>query len=770
MNLLDLMVKITCDDQASGQVEGIGSRITGTIGKVGSVVSAVLGSAAVAGAVAITKGALDAYASYEQLVGGMDTLFKGASGTIQQYADNAYRTAGVSANRYMQITTSFAASLISSLGGDTAAAAEMADMAITDMSDNANKMGTSLETVQEAYMSLSRGNYEMLDSLALGYAGTKKGLEQLLADAERYSAAQGEARDFSVDSYADIVEAIHIVQTEMGITGTTAEEAASTIEGSVNQMKAAWENWLTGLGNERADMSVLTDQLVDSIGTVLDNVIPRLGIIIGTLVQEIGDRGPEVAAALQDMLLGALSTAFDIVNSFVQGTFGFSLPEPDMSAFTSAIESVQGVVRDIVDGLAPGLESMVETVVVVGEAMAEAFSPAVQAAVDLLSTAAEQLGQFMEHMGTQIQEVLVPALQPLGDAFTGLFEAIEPLIEPARQVAEIFGNVLVGAVTALMNALTFIINVITAVINAITNFGAFLSGVPSAIGGVVSAVIQWFSQLPGNIASFLSTVISNVASWVSTMVSNAVQAGSQFLSNVVNFLSQLPGRVWSFLTSVISNVASWVGNMASNAVRAGSQFLSNVVSGISQLPGRVASFLWNVISNVGGFVSDMASNAIDAASRFASNLIDGLGSIPGRVADIGGQIIQGMVDGVVGAAGDLIDAVGGAINDAIGWAKGLLGIASPSKLFRTFGRYTMQGMSLGIDDDADLPVRSMDSAMRGVASAVRDVPSPTITVSGSSYSDLLSAVESLHSDLAAIIRDNTPVMTRREFRRAVASV
>lgn len=754
MNLLDLAVKITCDDQASGQVEGIGSRITGTIGKVGSVVSAVLGSAAVAGAVAIGKSALDAYASYEQLVGGMDTLFKGASATVQQYAANAYQTAGVSANRYMQITTSFAASLISSLGGDTAAAAEMANMAITDMSDNANKMGTSLDVVQEAYMSLARGNYEMLDSLALGYAGTKSGLEQLLADAEQYAAAQGEVRDFSVDSYADIVEAIHIVQTEMGITGTTAQEAASTIEGSVNQMKAAWENWLAGLGNEQADMSALTDQLVNSVITAGQNVIPRVVEIMGTLADTVAQQAPQVGQRLYEALMATLPE---------------SVSGPLREAFSGASE----IVTQVTDALAPGIQSMADTVGVVAQGLAEAFSPTIQEAMELIAPAAEQLGQFMEHMGTQIQEVLVPALQPLGDAFTGLFEAIEPWIEPLGNVANIFGNILVGALTAAATALTFIIEVVTTVMNAIVDFDNFLNGQPSMIGDVINAIIQWFSELPGNIANFLSNVIGNVANWVSSMVAKAAEVGSNFLSNVVSFFSQLPGNVWSFLSSVISNVGHWVLDMAQNARNAGMQFLQNVVSFITQLPGQVASFLGSVISNVAGFVGNFAGKALQAGQQFLSNIVNELGKIPGRVFSIGSDIVSGVWNGIQSAAGWFGEQVSNFFGGIVDGAKAALGIASPSKVMRReVGRWIPAGIAEGIDDYAEEPVRSMDSVMRGIESSAVDY-SPQVRaggLEGASVGDLLSAVESLHSDLAAIIRDNTPVMTRREFRRAVMSV
>lgn len=687
MNLLDLAVRITCDDQASKQVEGIGSRITGTVGRIGGMVSAIMGSAAVAGAVAIGKSALDAYADYEQLVGGIDTLFKDSSARMQQYAASAYQTAGVSANRYMEISTSFAASLISSLGGDTAAAADMANMAIMDMSDNANKMGTSLEVVQEAYQSLARGNYEMLDSLKLGYGGTKSELERLLSDAEQIAASQGMVRDFSVDSYSDIVEAIHLVQDEMGITGTTAEEAATTISGSVNSMKAAWENWLAGLGNDDADMSALTDQLVQSVITAGQNVIPRVGEIMTSLGSTFASYAPQVAQQLYDGLMAALP------------------------------ESVRGPLQQAVDGAGEVLGYLQET-----------FGPGIQQAMELVGPIVEQVSEFFSHMGTQIQTVLGPALDYLGPAFTNFMSALQVWIEPLGNVAQIFGNILVAAISAFTYAIGGVMNIFAAVTAAIQDFANFLNGQPSVIGTVIQAIITWFQQLPGNIASFLGSVISSVISWVGQMASNAVSAGSQFLSNVVSFISSLPGQIVSFLGGIISDVASWVG--------------------------------------------EMASNAIDAASQFASNLIDGLASIPGQVVDIGGQIISGMVDGVVGAAGDLIDAVGGAVNDAIGWAKGLLGIASPSKVFREIGQFTMQGAALGVEDDAPVLARSTEDAMRGMVGSAASVRAPSLTSgpSGPGYAELVEAVESLHDDLGRIISRYTPTMDKRYFKSAVRSV
>lgn len=234
-------------DETSGKFSKLGEVAKGAA----KVALAVVGATATAVG-ALVKQAVESYAEYEQLVGGVDTLFGSASAEVQKKADNAYKTAGMSANEYMETVTGFSASLIQSLGGDTEKAAKYADMAITDMSDNANKMGTDMSLIQNAYQGFAKQNYTMLDNLKLGYGGTKEEMERLLKDASKISGIK-----YDISSYADIVDAIHVVQTEMGITGTTAKEASTTIQGSISSMKSAWQNLLTGLADENADLDVL---------------------------------------------------------------------------------------------------------------------------------------------------------------------------------------------------------------------------------------------------------------------------------------------------------------------------------------------------------------------------------------------------------------------------------------------------------------------------------------------------------------------------------
>lgn len=257
--------------------------------------AAAAATAAAAGAViALTKSAVENYGEYEQLVGGVETLFKDSAGTVEEYAKNAYQTAGLSANEYMETVTSFSASLLQSMGNDTEAAAKKADRAITDMSDNANKMGTDMQSIQNAYQGFAKQNYTMLDNLKLGYGGTKEEMQRLIDDANALNAAQGNYTNYTIESYADIVDAIHTVQTEMGITGTTALEASTTIEGSIGAMKAAYANFVTGLGNDNADISELSSQLIQSVGTVAENVLPVVETVLKNIAEAVQRDGPEM--------------------------------------------------------------------------------------------------------------------------------------------------------------------------------------------------------------------------------------------------------------------------------------------------------------------------------------------------------------------------------------------------------------------------------------------------------------------------------------------
>lgn len=384
---------------ADGFDNGSSNGLKGAVSAFGKMAAAAT-LAGAAATVSIGKAALEAYANYEQLVGGVDTLFKENSAQLQAYANQAYMNAGMSANDYMETVTSFSAALIRSLDGDTAAAAEAANTAIQDMADNANKMGTSLDVVRETYSSLARGNYEMLDNLKLGYAGTKAGLEELLADAERFKAAQGEIVDYSVDSYADIVEALHVVQTEMGITGTTAEEAATTIQGSLNMANAAWQNWLVAVAQTDGDIVAATENLVESVATAASNIVPRIGEILATLGTFLLEQIP----VMLDSLIATISAG------------GVEMASAGLDYFLNLVLAIVKATPQILQALLLLLASLV--VAVVNKAV-----EMVSAGIELIKGVAQGIADGFWYVWDEITRGLDEALQKVKNKVSSFFSA-----------------------------------------------------------------------------------------------------------------------------------------------------------------------------------------------------------------------------------------------------------------------------------------------------------------------------------------------------------
>ena len=305
MNLFDLFVKIGVKDEASDKLPGIADKLKGGLATAGKVAAAGIG-AATAAVAALTKASVEGYAETEQLRGGVETLFKTSADTVMAYAENAYKTAGMSANEYMNTVTSFSASLLQSLGGDTEEAAKKADQAITDMADNANKMGTDMSMIQNAYNGFAKQNYTMLDNLKLGYGGTKEEMQRLLDKADELNAKQGIYTDYQIDSYADIVDAIHVVQTEMGITGTTAAEAEKTISGSAAAMKSAWTNLVAGLADENANVGELLATFLGTVETTAGNILPVVKNVLSSIGNMLIENAPEMIAN-GALLLGKLA-------------------------------------------------------------------------------------------------------------------------------------------------------------------------------------------------------------------------------------------------------------------------------------------------------------------------------------------------------------------------------------------------------------------------------------------------------------------------------
>lgn len=433
MNLLDLFVKISVQDEASENVETLSGKFKNGLATAAKVGAAAVGAAAT-GIAVLTKNALNNYAEYEQLVGGVDTLFKDSSAKVQEYAANAYKTAGLSANEYMDTVTSFSASLLQSLGGDTEAAADMANVAITDMSDNANKMGTDMASIQNAYQGFAKQNYTMLDNLKLGYGGTKEEMQRLIDDANALNASQGKYTNYSIESYADIVSAIHDVQVEMGIYGTTADEASTTIQGSVSSMKAAWGNLLVGIADDNANFKTLTEQFVDSLVTVGENIIPRINIIIQGLTQLITEASQTIIPLAVQILLE-------------------NLP--------SIVAAGMGLIIALVSGILDNIDMLIDCVL-------------------------EMVDVIVDKLIDNLPKLIDGGIRLIAALANGLIRAIPNLVSKIPQIISSIVKGLISGIPAIFDVGN---NIVEGLWNGIKSMGSWVSGkVKDFFGGIVGGV------------------------------------------------------------------------------------------------------------------------------------------------------------------------------------------------------------------------------------------------------------------------------------------
>lgn len=412
------------------------------------------------------KQSIMGFAEQEQLIGGVDTLFKESSAQVQQYANEAYKTAGLSANQYMETVTSFSASLLQSMGGDTAAAAQKADQAITDMSDNANKMGTDMTSIQNAYQGFAKQNYTMLDNLKLGYGGTKQEMERLLADAEKFSGIK-----YDISSYADIVDAIHVVQTEMDITGTTAKEAATTIQGSANAMKSAWSNLLTGMSNENLNLDELVQNVIDSVNTFADNLIPRLQIML-----------PRFAEGLNKLVTGLIP--------YVGPALELLLP--------SLVQGIGGLVSGIVQALPAAVEAITAVIPMLVEQLTILLPQIISAGVEIIAALASGIGENLPTLIPAVVDAIITITE-------GLLDHIDLLIIAA-------GQLIVGLAKGLIAAIPRLIERLPEIISAIVN--GLLKGL-AAIGEVGLELVKGLFNGISNAAKWL---YEKVKGWASSVV------------------------------------------------------------------------------------------------------------------------------------------------------------------------------------------------------------------------------------------------------------
>lgn len=500
MDVFDLVAKIRLDDseyergvgEAKGTFSNLASGVKTGLATVAKVGAAAV-SAGVAGVTALTKMGVEGYAQYEQLTGGVETLFKTSQGTVMQYAENAYKTAGMSANQYMETVTSFSASLIQSLDGDTAKAAEVGNMAITDMSDNANKMGTSMEMIQNAYNGFAKQNFTMLDNLKLGYGGTKEEMQRLIDDANRVKEANGEMADLSIDSFADVSEAIHIIQTEMGITGTTAREAATTIEGSIGMMKGAWQNLVVGMADSEADMEVLIDNFVESTALAAQNLLPRIEQTLIGIADLITALAPVIADALPQLieavLPALLSAGVSLVTAIVTGVVT-ALP----ALYTALLDAVQIILVEVFGVSEEKAGEFADSI--------NSFFVKIKDGFGAMVKSAQTEGTFLNKVWTGLKETgkaFCDFCVALWEALSAAFEwCVKQINTEGTTLNTIWDNIKIGITTAI-DVIKGVIKVFTSVLKGDWSgaWNACKDTVKSVFSGIkesVKSAVAWLKN------------------------------------------------------------------------------------------------------------------------------------------------------------------------------------------------------------------------------------------------------------------------------------
>ena len=426
----------------------------------------VAGAVKQLGSVFLTVGkeALDSYADYEQLVGGVETLFKDSSGIVENYANNAYKTAGLSANDYMETVTSFSASLLQSLDGDTAKVAEVSNMAVTDMADNANKMGTDMSSIQNAYQGFAKQNYTMLDNLKLGYGGTKSEMERLLSDAQKISGVK-----YDISNLNDVYQAIHVVQGELGITGTTAKEASTTIQGSVSAMKSAWQNMLTGIADDNADFDGLINNLVDSIVTAGENILPRVETIIDGVIELV----MSTTEIIIDDLPQIIETGRGMISGLLQGIQEM-LPELASSAFLIIQELVTSLLESLPQLLQMGIDLLTELINGISQTLPQLIPVMVEAVAGIAETLIDNIDTIVDagiNLIIGLADGLIAALPKLIERAPVIIDKLVTKLTDPDMIGRIIqaaGRLISELAIGLIQAIPKLLANIPQIINSIT--------------------------------------------------------------------------------------------------------------------------------------------------------------------------------------------------------------------------------------------------------------------------------------------------------------
>ena len=642
----DLEDELDDAGDAADDSEGQFSKLGGTLKTVGVAMGACVAAAAAA-AVSLGKAVIEAYGEYEQLVGGVDTLFQESSGKLQEYAANAYKTAGMSANDYMSTVTSFSASLIQSLGGDTEAAVKYADMAITDMADNANKMGTDIGLIQNAYQGFAKQNYTMLDNLKLGYGGTKEEMERLLADATAISGIE-----YDISSYADVVSAIHVIQESMGVAGATAAEAEHTIEGSLNSMKAAVANLVVGFGDADADIEQLCNNVVDAfqdvlinITSIIENIISALPTALNALLETVVELLPTLLETVVDLFSQVLNTLLTL------------LPE----LIPVVIQAVLTIVNTLIENLPLLVEAAIQIVMSLVQGIAQAvptlIPTAVQAVITIVQSLIDSLPMILDaalQLITGLADGLLAAIPVLIAALPEIIlSIINFILDAIPQIIETGIQLLTSLVAALPQIITAIVEAIPQIISGIIE--AVLGAIPQIIQAGIDLLISLIKALPQIITTIVSAIPDIISGIVNAVISNIpliVQAGIDLLTSLIKNLPTIIVEIVKAVPQIITGLVNALSKGVSQLAEVGGNLVKGLWQGIQQLAG----WLWDKVS---GWISSIWDGICD---------FFGIHSPSDEMAWIGEMLVKGLSGSIDANGGEAVKAAEGMsadINDVM---------------------------------------------------------------------------------------------------------
>lgn len=578
-----------------GKVAGIAQQALG-------VFSGQMMTRAVDSLVNLGKTALSSVGALEQNVGGVETLFGDTADAVIAAADRAYQTAGMSANDYMSTVTSFSASLLQSLGGNTEEAAKVADMAIIDMADNANKMGTSMDMIQNAYQGFAKQNYTMLDNLKLGYGGTKTEMERLLADAQKLTGVK-----YDINNLNDVYQAIHVIQEEMGITGTTAKEASETLEGSMAAAKAAWDNFMNGSGD--------ADQLADAFATAADNIVKNLAEIIPRFAETL----PALAGAIVSQIPGLAAAIVPAVLSAGQSILEQARDAVTAFDFVAAAEDVVQKITDFIssDGLGSFLGCL----------------------VDILTGIVNGISSMLP--------VLLPALVELiAYTVTTLIDQLPALLECALQL-------IIGLADGLLAALPVLVAALPEIINSVVSF--LVAAAPQILQAGITLLLALVDALPTVIDALIAALPQIIESTVSTLVAAApqiVQAGITLLLALIEAIPVIVPQIVAALPQIITAIINGLIAAGPQVLASAQEVWGQITAAVPQLIADIGAAVPEIINGIVNGLAAGASAVWGAACQLGSNILGGIKSFLGInspstvMAEQGNYIIQGLLNGL----------------------------------------------------------------------------------------------------------------------------